>query len=244
MPDQHRPSYGCRRFQLSVRGLVVLVLVIGCFLGWIVRIVHGARVQREAVAAIGKAPCFFVWYAWQWRDEEPILDGKPWWPQSLVDTVGADYFGDVVGVVSSSGTATYAEMIPIGQLSRLQKLWLSTPFLTDDGLMHLRSLTRLRTLALSNALVGNSGLAHLKGLRSLQSLVLENTQVTDAGLVSLKSLSRLETLSLRGTTITDAGLAHLKGLNSLRNLDLRGTEVTDTGAQALQKALPHLKIVR
>ena len=41
-----------RRFlRFSVRGLIVLVLVIGVWLGWLVR---SARIQREAVAAIRK----------------------------------------------------------------------------------------------------------------------------------------------------------------------------------------------
>ncbi len=38
-----------RFLRFSVRGLIVLVLVIGAGLGWIVR---SAQVQREAVAAI------------------------------------------------------------------------------------------------------------------------------------------------------------------------------------------------
>jgi hypothetical protein len=38
-----------RWLRLSVRGLIVLVLVIGTELGWVV---HGARVERDAVAAI------------------------------------------------------------------------------------------------------------------------------------------------------------------------------------------------
>ena len=39
-----------RRFlRLSVRGLIVLVLVIGAGLGWLVRSAH---IQRDAVAAI------------------------------------------------------------------------------------------------------------------------------------------------------------------------------------------------
>jgi len=42
-----------RRYpSFSVRGLVVLVLVIGAWLGWLVRSV---RIQREAVVAINKA---------------------------------------------------------------------------------------------------------------------------------------------------------------------------------------------
>jgi hypothetical protein len=38
--------------RFSVRGLIVLVLLVGGWLGWIVR---NARIQREAVAAIERA---------------------------------------------------------------------------------------------------------------------------------------------------------------------------------------------
>ena len=54
MTDQAKPvSRPWRRFlRFSVRGMIVLVLVIGGWLGWIVR---SARIQREAVAAIEKS---------------------------------------------------------------------------------------------------------------------------------------------------------------------------------------------
>jgi hypothetical protein len=54
-----RPS---RRFlRFSVRGLIVLVLVIGAGLGWLVR---SARIQREAVVAIVEDGGVVV-YDWQ-----------------------------------------------------------------------------------------------------------------------------------------------------------------------------------
>ena len=50
MPDQTKPvARPWRRFlRFSVRGLIVLVLVIGGWFGWVVR---SARIQREAVAS-------------------------------------------------------------------------------------------------------------------------------------------------------------------------------------------------
>jgi hypothetical protein len=49
MPEQLSSKTWRRRLRISVRGLIVLVLIIGAGLGWIVQ---GARVQREAVSAI------------------------------------------------------------------------------------------------------------------------------------------------------------------------------------------------
>jgi hypothetical protein len=74
MPDQPLPSTQRPWLRLSVRGLIVLVLVTGGWLGWIV---HRARVQREAVVAIERAGGM-VWYDWQWKNGSDIPNGRPW----------------------------------------------------------------------------------------------------------------------------------------------------------------------
>src|SRR5690242_20006223 len=96
MTDQAKPvSRPWRRFlRLSVRGIIVVVLLVGAWLGWIVR---SARVQHEAVAAIEKAGCM-RFYEWEWRAGKPVTGGKPWAPAWLVDLVGVDFFGNVVAV--------------------------------------------------------------------------------------------------------------------------------------------------
>ena len=52
MPDQTLLNRARRWLRISVRGVIVLVLVIGVGMGWIVR---RARIQRDAVAAIENA---------------------------------------------------------------------------------------------------------------------------------------------------------------------------------------------
>ncbi len=60
MTDQAVPvSRPWRRFlRFSVRGMIVVVLLIGIGLGWIVRAIRGARIQRDAVLAIKNAGGF------------------------------------------------------------------------------------------------------------------------------------------------------------------------------------------
>jgi hypothetical protein len=67
MPDQAKPVVRpWQRFlRFSVRGLIVVVLVIGIWMGWLVR---SATIQREAVAAIQKNAGGFVIYNWQWNN--------------------------------------------------------------------------------------------------------------------------------------------------------------------------------
>ena len=96
MSDQANPaSRPWRRFpRFSVQGMIVLVLAIGIWLGWLVR---SARFQHEAVAAIRKAGGD-VSYDWQWKDGSPIAGGQPFYPLWLVNNVGVDYFSSVVAV--------------------------------------------------------------------------------------------------------------------------------------------------
>jgi internalin A len=239
-----------RRFlRVSVRGLIVLVLVIGAGLGWFVR---NARIQRNAVAAITRAGGF-VLYNWEDRNWNNIPGGKPWTPRWIVDLIGVDYFGHVTYVVQYTPTATDAEMAQVGGLTGLKELRLHRSKVTDAGLAHLsgltevsmllldgskvtgaglahlKGMTNLSWLSLSSTSVGDTGLAHLKGLTNLTVLNLISTQVSDSGLAQLAAITSLKELSLTNTQVTDAGLAHLKGLINLSHLDLCETRVSDAG---------------
>jgi hypothetical protein len=96
MTNQAEPvSRPRRRFlRFSMRGMMVLVLAIGGWLGWIVR---SARIQREAVAAIEKAGGE-VHFPWEWKNGTVVPGGKPWAPERLVNLLGVDYFGHIAHV--------------------------------------------------------------------------------------------------------------------------------------------------
>ncbi len=199
-----RPWRGFLRF--SVRGLIVLVLVVGAWLGWLVR---SARIQREAVAAI-KAADGGVFYDWEWSNGVSILGGKPWSPRWLVDLIGIDYSGHVafVGLVSSS-PATDAAIRQLGCLTRLDELNLQHSSVNDVSLAGVEGLTHLSRLHLDYTDVSDAGLAHLKGLTYLSLLNINATRVTDAGLAHLRRHTELSKLYLNGTQVTDGGLVHL-----------------------------------
>jgi internalin A len=209
-----RPRH--RFTQLSVRGLIVLVLIIGVWLG---RLARTAQVQSDAVATIRNTHGQ-VAYEWDVTDGHITLRGKPWAPTWLVDLLGIDYFGHVTQVnLTHTPLAIDAAMAPIGRL------------------------VRLRVLNLRKTPLNDADLASFKGLSSLAYLDLQSTQVTDAGLVHLKGLNSLRVLSLRDTRVSDAGMVHLKGLTSLEVLVV-GTQVTDSAVNGLKRALPDLEITR
>jgi hypothetical protein len=169
--------------RLSLRGLIVLVLAIGGWLGWTV---HLARVQRDAVAAIQKIGGT-VQYDWERRDGRSVPNGKPWGPRWLVDRIGIDYFGHVTQVrLVANDQLSDAELIHISRLRRLEELDLHRSPVTDVRLTHLEGLADLQSLHLFYTGVSDSGLVHLRGLARLRNLSIENTKVTDAGVNELQ----------------------------------------------------------
>ncbi len=261
MPDTPDRNPRRRILRQSVRGLLILVLVIGAWLGWLVR---GARIQREAVAAIKNAGGV-VSYDRESSDKKAIPEGKPWPPRWLVDLTGVDYFARVTEVsfvstatdttiarrkgLSRIGTlngapVTDATLAYLNGLTDISALSLRGADITDAGLAQLSGLTKLSDLDLFGTPVSDIGLAHLKGLTNLSSLNLMNTQANDASLAHLRDLPNLSSLNLNMAFVTDAGLSHLKRLKQLTELKIQGTLVTEAGVKDLQHALPKLKIAR
>jgi hypothetical protein len=140
MNDQAKPvSRPWQRFlRFSVRGVIVLVLVIGGWLGWVVR---SARIQREAVAAIETDGRGGVAYDWDKGAGIPDARGRPPAPRWLVDFVGVDYFGRVRSVVLFD--ARPATIAAISRLSGLRRLAINGRGLRDTDLAPLEDLTEL-----------------------------------------------------------------------------------------------------
>ena len=214
MPDHPLPATWPRWLRLSVRGLIVLVLIVGGWLGWVVR--H-AQIQREALNALDEAINGELECGWEFPNGATTRDSCSG-PRWLVDSIGIDYFGRITSL----------------------GFWESP---ADEDLIHVARLGSVEDLGLGGAWrITDSGLRHLAGLTNLRWLYLAKTQVSDAGLVYLKNLSSLEELDLSETRITDDGLVHLEGLVSLRELDISNTDVTAAGVGKLQEAMPALKI--
>jgi hypothetical protein len=265
-PNAH---HRLRFVRFSLRGLIVAVLVIGGWMGWLVR---SARVQRQAVAAIEQAGGH-VYYDWERNDGRPIPNGKPLWPKWLVHSLGVDYFGNIDTIfLCDSGAgrnrdALESALAHVSHLRRLKFLCLDRSYVSEEGMKHLEGLTSLQKLSLNSADVGDAELAHVKALSGLRSLYIQGTRisdtglrhlagltylrrlsiggtgVSDAGLVHIGKLTNLQFLSLVDVKITDVGLEHLKGLSGLNMLSLDQTRVTDAGTRRLQRVLPKAEII-
>ena len=214
-----------RKFlRFSVRALLVVVLVIAAGLGWLVR---GARIQREAVAAIKQARGL-VKYDWEQKSGNLMPPGKPPEPRWLVDMIGVDYFGHVTEVaLPASSKSTDKLMAQVERLNQVERLIFDGTPISDSDLAMLKGLRNLYYLSLIVTPVSDAGLVHLEGLTKLSYLDLRGTKVTDAGLAHLEA-AQLNWLIAQHTRISGAGLVHLHKMTNLNFLDLR-----DTGAQRL-----------
>jgi hypothetical protein len=138
--------------------MIVLVLVIG---GWLGCVVRSARIQREAVRAI-KSTGGAVAYNWEWSNGNYIPGGKPWAPNLLVGLIGVEFLLDGTHV-------TDAGLAHLKGLANLSELYLGGTQVTDAGLVQLNGLNRLTRLDLHNTQVTDAGAIELEArLRRLR----------------------------------------------------------------------------
>jgi hypothetical protein len=188
-----------RRFRLSVRATMAVVLAIAVGLGWYL---HTVRTQQAAVRAIKEAGGS-VSYDWEWGNYDPNISstmGKSRAPKWLSDRLGVDYVANVThaSLVPGRGNKRKADdqtLESVGRLSHLESLWLNGTAVTDAGMVHLKGMSRLSDLTLGAVGVTDAGLAQLTGLSNLRTLHVTGSRVTDTGVLALEeALPRLQIL--------------------------------------------------
>jgi len=231
---------------ISLRGMLVLVLAIALCLGWIV---HKARQQREAVAALQKFGGF-VHYDWEfvggpvkvsrgnllwmpsWGKFTPA--GKPWAPDWIRRALGDEYFQSLahvslyVDIKKGSADSTWVNMGPADDALRklatqttVRTLQIGGQQVTDENLSSVGQMTGLEELSISWGFhLTDKGFLQLSGLKRLRILDVDHSKMTDASLEAIGKLTKLEELRIGGAGFSDRGLAHLKGLTRLKYLSL------------------------
>ncbi len=236
------------RVRLSLRALMIIVLVLGCGFGWVVR---RARIQRDAVAAVVNGGGR-VWYDWEDPGSRIGPDGEyrasypsrtkhaPPAPKWLFDRVGPDYFGRVRQVTVGAKEPD-AVMARVAQLEDVRSVHfaLDVP-VSDAGMNSIRLMTELRTFdtPIRGGTLTGASLENFKSLKKLRILLLTNKPVlTDADLVHIKGLTALQHLALSispQNMITDAGVANFKDMIDMRYLSMAGARVTPAGLEHLR----------
>jgi hypothetical protein len=172
-----------RRFQFSIRSLLVLVVVIAVSCSWMAAAMKKAREQNEALKEISKLGGG-VEFDYRFEGDYWIFDAITWPPEPawLRKTFGGGLFDRVY-------LATLPDDTSLTVLDRLPDLWyliLSDCSVTDAGLATLGRLPKLRRLYLYNTRISDAGLIHLTKLTSLQELLLIGTNVTEDGVKKLQ----------------------------------------------------------
>jgi hypothetical protein len=268
-PDTPTMTKPRRRWlALSVRGMLALVLVLGLWLGWVV---HEARQQRQAVAAVEQ---FGGWvhydyefvpgpvavprgnnlWATTWGKLTP--GRSPWAPTWLRRTLGDEYFRDLAHVslfVDIQKGEAHADpynkgpadavLEKLGSQTGIRTLQIGGQQATDAGMRHVGRMAGLEELIIFPAHeITDAGLAHLGGLKNLRVVLITNSKMTDEGLRHLGGLTGVEQLMLDGQSFSDRGLAYLKGLTRLRRLSLgRGRHEITDAGLASLKGLRDLE---
>ena len=229
--------------RLSLRALMIIVLVLGCGLGWIVR---SAKVQRDAVAAVVQGGGR-VWYDWEVPRSRilcrTVNSPLSWMRGSVKLRPGRSGYSTASGPTTSSAVKQVqvgskdpdAVMARVAQLSRLELLGFNFDApVSDAGIQSVRNLSALKMIAVpirGGSLTGAS-LEYLTGLTGLRQVLLTTKPIlSDADLVHLKGLTGLQHLQLSSSaqnSVTDAGLANIKDMIDMRSLNLRG-QVTSGG---------------
>ena len=155
-----------RSAKLSLRGLLIVILMLGGWLGWTA---NHARTQREAVQII-EAAGGYVTYDSELADDGPpnLHLAKSLWPRWLVAWLGRDYFEKVysVSLVFQESDDAPKNLLPqISRLDSLQGLFFrGYPAIEDADLIHIRDLTQLKRLVLSSNRIRGPGLINLTKL--------------------------------------------------------------------------------
>jgi len=161
-----------RRFQFSIRSLLLLVAVVAVSCSWLAVEIRQVERQKEAVDAIVEARGDV------WCNCEP----SPVWLRELL---GDEFFWPVADVRLDWVTED-AELERVALFTRLEELQVSGYGVNDASLEHLEGLTQLRTLNLNFTQVTDSGLEHLAGLTNLRWLNVNRSQVTEEGVKKLQ----------------------------------------------------------
>ncbi len=187
--------------QFSLRGLLVLMLLVALGLGWLMpqwRQVWLEDRVAEEIRLAGGTVFRESDFSWIIPAPEPPAIWRTW-------LIGANAGNPV-------STAILA------------------PDSSPEILKSLKHLRGLHALYLEGMRVRDDHIEHLLAMSELEVLDLSATDITDLGAMRLASLSNLEALSLNHTAITDRTLEAFSD-TSLESLDVDDTDITMASAE-------------
>ena len=153
-----------RWLQFSLRGLLLLMVVISAPLGWFAWKRERLRAQREAIQAIESLGGLAI-YDLEYSDVPLDASGEIVWPgpARLRRVLGDDAFVHVVDVRLAGIEVTASHLNCLKGLPRCRLLDLSSAKITDAALVSLVGRTRFEQLFLAGTGVTDKGLFKSSG---------------------------------------------------------------------------------
>jgi Leucine Rich Repeat (LRR) protein len=233
-----------RGFSFSLRSLLIAVLVLGVFCGWVGNFLIRARRQQAVLATI--------------REMGGDIDGlnlrrnftqfpgeyAPG-PRFLRSLFGDAAFVDIEHV-SFPQDATDEQLAKLVGLPHLKDVDVQGPAITDVGLKYLTKLPALRRLSVGKPTITANGIGQLREAPALRELWLWGPTITDETIESLGELSTLTGLMLARCKVTSNGLAPVARLTGLEFLMIHDvSDIDDTAMQYVGslRNLKHLMLV-
>jgi hypothetical protein len=228
MTEPTPPKRRRRWFSLSLRGMMLLILIVGGVMGWKAR---RASLQRRAVARIERVQGDVTY---DWHRKNPFLTPggptEPPGPVWLRKMLGDEYFQEVVGVtipdLEHGPAPAHAPPPP-------------SPDEPLDSPRRKALHERVRQNREAEEALAQDELACLEGLDRIESLTLYHPPLNSAGLERLGRLTSLKDLSI-SWPLNAEGLAQVAKLSNLEKL-YAYFKLGDDSKLALLERLPRLK---
>jgi hypothetical protein len=244
-----------RRFQYSIRSLLLLTVAVAVPMSWLTVEMKRTREQLVILRELKK------WDGIWSISHSGNLTPEKW--SNFETQFGLLIYGDrlCVALGHSKNTDAALELLKglpelrelhlfgsevtdeglknISLMENLSKIDLDATAITDVGLENIKNLINLEELDLSNTKITDSGMQYLQNLKKLRKLDINNIDISDRGIECLKNIRSLEILHLDNDKnfnprITDEGLEHINALSNLEILWVQNTEITDAGLMKLK----------
>lgn len=260
--DTDRPSIGLRYrylllfsrcYQITLRGLLGLVLLLCIALGWGVNQHQRFRSELRTATELEKKHEAYLTGP---HLADGSLSSRPLWDLRQIahgrlysPITGCDF--TTLGTIDESAwdllvSIDYIDYIRIQEsqlpesatfapFSRLRVLEITESRLSSEQYLSISRVPKLVELTLINVGIKDYDLRFLQGSTQLESLDLSRNELTDNCATLFRRLNRLEFLNLNDTAMTGAVLHELTCRRTLRRLHLGGVCVRDEDLKTLSE---------
>ena len=238
-----------RWLSFSLKTLLIVVTVLGVWLGVRVNEAQKQRRARDQLAKVGGT----VLYDYQWKVDRALPLGGDWdynaespVPAWLNNLVGEDFFVRVKGVTFAQRLTgrpeilTAVDLACLHDLPCLESLGFTSAEVSDDALAAFRNLPQLKELALARN-QSDDDLKLVARLKRLETVTLYGPGITSDGMIHLQQMPHLKTLLLAVTNVDGNGISQLQSCKSLKTLIIYAPEMKVVDAESLEKPFQQLK---